>query len=91
VLYIAEESIWQYSYYLLSTHLIIFYAVLMVDKSYFVIYAAQWDVQDKKKGLGNSHNVAKEVGMCRNRVKPNEAVETAREKTQMEGELTNGN
>jgi len=23
----------------------------------------------KKKGLGNSHNVAKEVGMCRNRVK----------------------
>jgi hypothetical protein len=27
----------------------IFYAVLMVDKSYFVIYATQWDVQDKKK------------------------------------------
>jgi hypothetical protein len=46
VLYIAEESIRQYSYYLLSTQLIIFYAVLVVDKSYFVIYATQWDVQD---------------------------------------------
>ena len=49
MLYIAEESIKYYSYYLLPTQLIIFYAVLMVDKSYFVIYATQWDVQDKKK------------------------------------------
>jgi len=69
VLSIAEESIRQYSYYLMSTQLIIFHAVLMVDKSYFVIYATQWDVQDKKKGLGNSHNGAAGVNMCRTRVK----------------------
>jgi hypothetical protein len=67
VFYIAEESIRQYGYYLLSAQLLIFYTVLMVDKSYFVIYATQWDVQ--KKVLGNSPNGPTGADMCRTRVK----------------------